>query len=54
MLARLSILGNLLGFMVQGNRKFWLLPLVLSLTIVIVLLVISSATPVFAFLYPLF
>ena len=54
MLSRLSTLGSLLGFMVQGNRKYWLLPLVIALTFVIVFLVIASASPVFAFLYPLF
>ena len=54
MLSRLSTIGSLLGFMVEGNRKFWLLPLVVALVFVAVLLVVASASPVFAFLYPLF
>lgn len=54
MLSRLSTIGNLLGFMVAGNRKFWLLPLVLSLTIVMVLIVLGGASAIGAFLYPLF
>ncbi|HMA33795.1 MAG TPA: DUF5989 family protein [Chloroflexia bacterium] len=54
MLSRLSVLGNLFGFMVSGNRKFWLLPLVLSLMIVMLLIVVGGASAIGAFIYPLF
>jgi hypothetical protein len=54
MLSRLSVLGSLLSFTVQGNRKFWLLPLVLSLLIVLILIVFGSVSALAPFLYPLF
>ncbi len=54
MLSRLAVLGQLFGFMMQGSRKFWLLPLVLALLIVMLLIVVEGASVVAPFLYPLF
>lgn len=54
MRSRLLVIGELCGFMVKGSRKFWLLPLVLSLLIVMLLLVFAGASAVAPFLYPLF
>ena len=54
MLARLAIVGSLLSFMTQGNRKFWLLPLVISLLIVLVLIILGGASVIAPFMYPLF
>ena len=54
MRSRLATVGELFGFMVKGNRKFWLLPLVLSLLIVMLLIVVAGASAVAPFLYPLF
>ena len=54
MRSRLSTIGDLFGFMVKGSRKFWLLPLVLALMIVMVLIVVAGASAVAPFLYPLF
>ncbi|MGI8587137.1 MAG: DUF5989 family protein [Chloroflexia bacterium] len=54
MLSRLSVLGNLFAFMVQGNRKFWLLPLVIALLFVIVVLVLGAATPLAPIIYTMF
>lgn len=53
MLSRLSTLGGLFAFMVQGSRKFWLLPLVIALTLVILVIIFGAAAQVLPFLYPL-
>lgn len=45
-------MGRVLGFLTSGSRKFWLLPLVLSLLIVIVLIALGGASVVAPFLYP--
>ncbi len=54
MRSRLREVGELFSFMVRGSRKFWLLPLVLSLFIVMALLLFAGASAVAPFLYPLF
>jgi hypothetical protein len=54
MRSRLATVAELLGFMLRGSRKFWLLPLVLSLLIVIVLIAFAAASSVAPFLYPFF
>ncbi len=54
MRSRLATIGELFGFMVKGSRKFWLLPLVLSLLIVMFLIVVAGASALAPFLYPLF
>jgi hypothetical protein len=54
MLSRLGILGQLFGFMAEGSRKFWLLTLVIALTVVILLIVLGSVPAIGALIYPLF
>ncbi|HUS17638.1 MAG TPA: DUF5989 family protein [Chloroflexia bacterium] len=55
MISRLSVLGSLFSFMMQGSRKFWLMPLVIALMFVMILMLVSVAMPVVApFIYPLF
>ncbi|MGI8588321.1 MAG: DUF5989 family protein [Chloroflexia bacterium] len=49
MIARL---GRTIYFLTTGSRKFWLLPLVLSLLLVIVLIALGGASVVAPFLYP--
>ncbi len=45
-------LGQVISFLTTGSRKFWLLPLVLSLLIVIVLIALGGASVIAPFLYP--
>ncbi len=54
MLARLSILGSLFRFMVEGNRKFWLLPVVIALLFVMVVIVLGAVTPLAPIIYTMF
>lgn len=54
MLTRLSVLGSLFAFMVQGSRKFWLLPLVIALLVVVLAIAIGSSSVLAPFIYPLF
>jgi Family of unknown function (DUF5989) len=54
MLSRLSIVGELFGFMTRGSRKYWLLPLVIALFVVMVMVVFAGATSVAPLLYPFF
>ncbi|HET7078747.1 MAG TPA: DUF5989 family protein [Chloroflexia bacterium] len=54
MRSRLSVLGGLFGFMVQGSRKYWLLPLVIALMVVVLAIVIGGSSVLAPFIYPLF
>jgi hypothetical protein len=50
----MQTLAELFDFMLRGSRKFWLLPLVLSLLIVLVLIAVAMVSTVAPFLYPFF
>jgi hypothetical protein len=54
MLSRLSVLGGLFGFMMQGSRKYWLLPLVIALLVVVVAIAFGGTSVLAPFIYPLF
>ena len=54
MLSRLSVLGGLFGFMMQGSRKYWLLPLVIALLVVVVAIAFGGTSVPAPFIYPLF
>jgi len=52
-IARMGILGELLQFLWM-RKLYWLVPLVLLLTVVAVLIVLGSATGAAPFIYTLF
>ena len=54
MVSQLRTLAELFRFMSRGSRKFWLLPLVLSLLVVLVLIAFATVSSVTPFLYPFF
>jgi len=55
MLSRLAILGSLLGFMTEGSRKFWLLPLFLALLFVTLFVILGvAAGPLAPIIYTMF
>jgi len=55
MLSRLAILGSLLGFMTEGSRKFWLLPLFLALLFVTLFVIVGvAAGPLAPIIYTMF
>jgi len=50
---RLGIAGELLGFL-WGNKKWWLIPLVIMLLVLGAVLIFASASAVGPFIYTLF
>jgi len=52
-MAKQSIFKEFFAF-IKHEKKWWMIPLVLVLLVIGALLVLSTTSPAFTFLYPLF
>ncbi len=51
--ARMGIIGELLQFLWK-RKLYWLIPLIVTLLVFVILILLSTSSPLAPFIYPLF